>query len=179
VHGICGACVQEARLPFRTQAAPLSGALFAPSRQEQQKREPGESAPLNCIQPGRFQKKFPPAIDEATTIPYMPSAKQTITGRTGKQRIAKPAPTTTTSSKIERQRIHIDELETRPPKDYRSHQRLGHTLRIILFALLITVLFFISAACLSPDMNALIDTTLHIDIRAEIAYLWALITHWY
>ncbi|TMC14988.1 MAG: hypothetical protein E6J34_23030 [Chloroflexi bacterium] len=194
VHGICGACVQEARLPFRTQAAPLSGVLFAPSRQEQQRREQSESAPLILMQPGLFQKTFPPAIDEVATIPEIPSARQAFTGRTAKQRITKPEPPITASSyqhpsnmtaqktvstPTERQRIYIDELETRPPKDNRSRRQLGYALRITLFALLIIVLFFISAACISTDMNALIDATLHIDIRGEIAYLWALITHLY
>src|SRR5919205_867834 len=76
---ICGACVQEAQLTFRTQAAPLSGVLFALPRQEQQRREQSESAPLILMQPGRFQQMLPPAIDELATNPYLSSATQAFT----------------------------------------------------------------------------------------------------
>src|SRR5450755_497765 len=31
MHGVCGACVQEAHLPFRSSASPLKGILFPPS----------------------------------------------------------------------------------------------------------------------------------------------------
>src|SRR6266852_8062897 len=34
VHGVCGACVQEAKLPFRAEAAPLDGLAFPPRSQQ-------------------------------------------------------------------------------------------------------------------------------------------------
>lgn len=192
IHGICGACVEEARLPFRTQADPLTGVLFALPRQQQRSHEQSESAPLILIQPARFQQTRPLDIDQVATFPEIPSARQALNVRAAQQRATKPAspftastsqgPSNTTAQKavaapIERQRVYIDELETRPPKDSRSQQRFGYAIKAALFALFITMLFFISAAYISTDMNTLINTTLHIDIRGEIAYLWALITH--
>ena len=34
VHRVCGACVQDAHLPFRTEAPPLQGIKFPPIRRE-------------------------------------------------------------------------------------------------------------------------------------------------
>src|SRR5947209_4333605 len=56
VHGVCGACVQEARLPFRVEAAPLN-VVFPPSpvHQLHPAEEHTTSQLLVCVRPGRFQ----------------------------------------------------------------------------------------------------------------------------
>ena len=57
VHGVCGACVADAQLPFRTQVKPLSNAM-PPLPQQQQVVETRHAAPvLVCIQHGRFYVK--------------------------------------------------------------------------------------------------------------------------
>ncbi|HVB22031.1 MAG TPA: hypothetical protein VNG51_08805 [Ktedonobacteraceae bacterium] len=54
VHGICGACVMETKLPFRTQVKALNNAMPLLS-QEQQVIETMHAAPtLVCIQHGKF-----------------------------------------------------------------------------------------------------------------------------
>jgi hypothetical protein len=58
IHGVCGACVQDAHLPFRRASAPLKGALFVAAPQTQGQSEHKRS-PLVCVRHGRFQR---PAI---------------------------------------------------------------------------------------------------------------------
>ncbi len=54
VHGVCGVCVAEAELPFRTQVKPLSN-VMPPLLQQQQVAETMHAAPvLVCIQHGKF-----------------------------------------------------------------------------------------------------------------------------
>jgi hypothetical protein len=54
VHGVCGACVAETKLPFRTQVKPLNNAM-PPLPQQQPGVETMQAAPvLVCIQHGRF-----------------------------------------------------------------------------------------------------------------------------
>lgn len=54
VHGVCGACVEEAQLPFRSQAPMLNGVVFPPLRQPSIEREE-RSTFFACVRPGRFQ----------------------------------------------------------------------------------------------------------------------------
>jgi len=65
IHGVCGACVQEAHLPFRSSASPLTGILFPPSaspmshisHMRQSSMETTITPLLTCICPGRFQRR--------------------------------------------------------------------------------------------------------------------------
>lgn len=65
MHGVCGACVQEARLPFRSSASPLTGILFPPSvspmspisHMGQSSMDTTIAPLLMCIRPGRFQQR--------------------------------------------------------------------------------------------------------------------------
>ncbi|MHB8598783.1 MAG: hypothetical protein ACYDER_18445 [Ktedonobacteraceae bacterium] len=66
VHGVCGACVAEAQLPFRTQVKPLSNAM-PPLPQQQQVVETMHAKPvLVCIQHGRFYVK---SLQPSTATP--------------------------------------------------------------------------------------------------------------
>jgi hypothetical protein len=67
IHGVCGACCLEADLPFRAQAAPLRGVLFATTRQAQLRRKHATPIRLICIRSGRFQSAA--SIDTAETFP--------------------------------------------------------------------------------------------------------------
>jgi hypothetical protein len=61
VHGVCGACVKEAHLPFRTQVKPLSNIM--PSLPQQPQAVAVEAthtaSVLICIQHGRFHADSP------------------------------------------------------------------------------------------------------------------------
>ena len=78
VHGVCGACVEEAHLPFRTQVKPL-GQTFPRSGQEQQPTM-GENrhnaSVLVCIQHGRFYRE--PAQSQSATSAYPPRMSRPI-----------------------------------------------------------------------------------------------------
>ena len=54
IHGVCGACVKEARLPFRTQVEPLSNAMPPLSPQQQVGESIHAASVLVCIQHGQF-----------------------------------------------------------------------------------------------------------------------------
>lgn len=55
VHGICGSCVRETGLPFRSDAPPLSGTWLPPMRQGQPATNNGAAYPLVAIQPGHLE----------------------------------------------------------------------------------------------------------------------------
>ncbi len=65
IHGVCGACVQEAHLPFRSSASPLTGTLFPPSasymshisHMGQPSIDTTIAPLLICIRPGCFQPR--------------------------------------------------------------------------------------------------------------------------
>jgi hypothetical protein len=76
-------------------------------------------------------------------------------------------------------RDDISERETRPAlrRDTQIFKYLEYTLTIVSFTVLLIVLSLIGLAVFSVDANTLIATILHVDIRAEIAYLLQLIKH--
>jgi hypothetical protein len=60
VHGVCGACVKETHLPFRTQVKPLSNVMPALPQPQAAAVEDTHAAPvLICIQHGRFHADAP------------------------------------------------------------------------------------------------------------------------
>ncbi|GCF11344.1 hypothetical protein [Dictyobacter arantiisoli] len=268
VHGICGECCLEAKLPFRTQMAPLRGVLFATTRQAQLRRKHATPVRLLCIRPGRFQviasidtaetnpqqsvitqtihntarqapintipessieeKAAHPSrlqntrsIDEITTRPATapatvrpnssPQPAQSRPTRvlnideiaTRQPRMTGPTPP---SSPILAQPgltrvLNIDEIGTQPPPSSRnisgretdahprrlSHKkntsrrassplaRLEQILTVVLLIVLISILLLIILALISAQINSVLQQSVHINIRAELAYLWHLI----
>src|SRR5437588_10820092 len=69
VHGVCGACVQEAHLPFRVEARPLNGVIFPPVHAVHTTRENMASPPLLCKRPGRFRTAASHSPDPPKTPP--------------------------------------------------------------------------------------------------------------
>src|SRR5437764_13899567 len=69
VHGICGACVQEANLPFRTQVKPLDGVLLppvlpaSPTSQAEATQENPASSLFVCVKHGKFHPSESPSDD--------------------------------------------------------------------------------------------------------------------
>lgn len=84
IHGVCGACAQDAHLPFRRAAPPLKGALFttAPQTQGQSKYK---QAPLVCVRQGRFQRTTTSTRKSAT----MPVRKRRSVPLPGPQPVRK------------------------------------------------------------------------------------------
>ncbi len=83
VHGVCGACVAEAQLPFRMQVKPLSNAM-PPLPQQQQVVETIHAAPvLVCIQHGHFYVK---PLQPSTASPYHSMSRPVRVAAPGTQR---------------------------------------------------------------------------------------------
>jgi hypothetical protein len=201
IHGVCGACVQEAHLPFRRASAPLKGALFAAAPQTQgQSRH--KRAPLVCVRHGKFQRPTTSARKSAVApvrrrrsapLPGPQPARKVPQATTGRPtRELPPLPQDDLSEvdthPVQREDIaeldtnptryeDIIELDTRPTSRRSVWRRIERTLTVSLALLLSLLLVIILLALIFPAVNTLIASTLHIDIQAEITYLLQLITH--
>lgn len=165
VHGICAYCGSESQLPFRREVAPLSELLFTPSRHAQLERETAALlpvAPLVCITPGIFHRSI---IEQRATAP-IPAIVQSVVSRPGRRGTTQTIPA-----------VKIDEMRTQPGIRSRHVSHFQQIVLTLLGIVLILLILFVVAASISEDINLFIAGTLHVDIRAEIAYLWQLITH--
>jgi hypothetical protein len=201
IHGVCGACVQEAHLPFRRASAPLKGALFAaaPQIQGQSKHK---RVPLVCVHHGRFQRPTTSAKKSANApvrkrrsvpLPGPQPARKVPQSSTGRPTRELPPLSQDDIAEVDThpvqrediaevdthpvQREDIIELDTRPTVRRSTWRRIERTLTVCLALLLSLLLVIILLAMIFPAVNTLIASTLHIDIQAEIAYLLQLITH--
>ncbi|GHO83317.1 hypothetical protein [Dictyobacter formicarum] len=229
VHGVCGECCVEANLPFRAQAAPLQGVLFATTRQAQLRRKHATPVRLVCVKPGRFQGIA--SVDTAETLPLqraikaqlIPPTTHTTTNREKTQeeeeawqierlpmrapqaRFPTIPPSHHQAARLQKdatvrnykKKLAIDEIATRPPRhrttialgrpeeqsphkasDY-TDKKTGFSLEslitIVLFILLLAILVLIVTSLFSSTANTTIEHFLHVNIRAELAYLWQLI----
>ncbi|HEY7416098.1 MAG TPA: hypothetical protein VH593_12970 [Ktedonobacteraceae bacterium] len=170
VHGVCGACSQDANLPFRVAPTPLRGLLFPPAQQVQKIRDEHEAFPLICIHYGRFHDVRAEDEEEVAT---------------------NPEPLSRESS--QRERFDVEDIDTRPmPPDYvvemdtqppparprRSFgRRVEHILTLLVLAVVIAIVSMVLLALFVPGANGVVMNILHVDIRTEIAYLWQLIIH--
>lgn len=170
VHGVCGLCAQEAHLPFRAASPPLGKLLFAPARQAQLTRERPLPAAFVCVQPGCLQESAP--IDMITTMPVKTTAQRQAE-QEEKQRQGQPV----AQAPIVAPSPNVDQLPTRPQRGRRAVRNIERALTIVLLVMLLTIIALIIVTSVSADANTFIASTLHVDIRAEIAYLLQLISH--
>jgi hypothetical protein len=173
VHGVCGSCVQEANLPFRSEPALLNGLLFPPHPMSPV-RAFHASSPLACIREGRFQQPGSLSVDEISARPTqeMPiTTTETRSARLSRQRQSLRSP----QAESPTEDTDIAELTTRPGRRRRIARGIERALTIALLVILLIIITLIVAALLSAQANTLIAQTLHVDIRAEIAYLLRLI----
>lgn len=181
VHGVCGSCVQEARLPFRTAATPLDDLTFPPisqqtSHQSQQQQVASLFAP---IRNGRFSMKTPARPDIVTDPTVQPVVAQTTTPhnpvRESEQNntpvaVAAAIPTKTPipeALKDTRKQEKAPRVATKAKKA--SRLELVFTWIVLVIVLLLVVV--IALAEFIPAVNTLVAHVTHIDIHAEIAYL--------
>ena len=199
VHGVCGACVKEAHLPFRTQVKPLSNIM--PSLPQAVAEETADTASiLICIQHGQFHADSP-----QITLPTPPSHSvapiqmrrpmRVASPESGQRRTQQPTAMTRIAPEYPGHTAHTehrerpalreeDETENEPeqPEQLEQAEKLeqpvsrlwGVTeqwLTGILLSLLLTIVTFIVIAEASPTANAQIMHLFNIDIRSEIAYL--------
>ena len=182
MYGVCGACVQEAHLPFRSSASPLKGILFPPSdstlshisHMKQSSMNIPVAPLLVCIRPGRFQQRTgtyesAKAVEIAPATPskrYQPDyiKEQQVTA------VRKPQPSIV---------LRSDEIAApaQEPDDVLIHtgatifKTIERVLNVILLSVLLFVLLLIVLAELSAGANEQIMQLFQVDIRSEMAYL--------
>lgn len=115
-------------------------------------------------------------IDSLTNVPTRPvrepSDQRKISARpVGQERIHQPA---TRNRPPDTVQISTDELDTQPDRRRRwrgTAQWFESMLTLVLGTMLLVVAFLIALTSVSTHANALVSTLLHVDIRAEVAYL--------
>ena len=185
VHGVCGACVMESHLPFRTQVKPLNNVM--PSLPQQQVAEGMHTTSvLVCIQHGRFHaesSQLPSPACPPSPIQMRRSVRM-ASPEIG-QRSPQQATTMALISPVYPASHEEDEAESKPEQLEQSKQPIGwiaetlsaieRWLTGILLVLLLTIATLMVIAEASPSANAQIMHLFNIDIRSEIAYLVSLI----
>ncbi len=186
LHRLCGACVREADLPFRTAAPSLRGAsLSSAALQDIPSPANPSSSALLCVRAGHFQR-----APDATAAPAEPSTSPASASRLlmlsdsqGAQQL---------DGRAQKVMYYIPLLPQDDQKQAGEPERemLSPLVRIanaaeqlataIAFCLLLVISVLIVLAALSPAANLQIMRLLHIDIRSEIAYLTNLVQqlHW-
>jgi hypothetical protein len=177
VHGVCASCVQEMRLPFREELSPLRGAFFPPMRHAQEARVTVATAPLISIEPGQFQSADHNAIEKATTGPMkvITAASDSAPQKQNSSLQSNSALHSSVSSP--QPDVDIDQVKTIPERSRSRSKRIERVITLLLLVVLLVVVALITTASLSTSANMFIATMLHIDIRAELAYLWQIINH--
>ena len=185
VHGVCGACALEAQLAFRSSAPPLDGVIFPPIQHLPLARVRAGTPPLVCVQPGSFQRA--PLPIEAQSTLYLQTVPDQSLDDAGKRDLS---PQTSVSSPKPQPQATDDiaDVATRPEKRDGDHEatshkvarrrgRLEHPATQILLVIVLLAFFLMGIALLFPSVNDALTQVLHVDIRAGIAYLLALIQH--
>jgi len=193
VHGVCGACVQEARLPFRVDVAPLNGVIFPPSPVHQ--LHPAEehitSQLLVCVRPGRFQAGPSLSTDSLKTLSAAPPKDQLAKEKTKGQSASPPqvsgiapAPQVQNGDGPKKSRpasqVQDDDELEEPGAVLRFLKIVERVVTVILLIILLAIVVMVILAEVSATANTQIIGLFHIDIRYEIAYLVSLIRqlHW-
>lgn len=174
VHGVCGACSLETGLPFRSNSLPLNGALpqFLSHQTFSVRTEPA-AVPLFCVQPGRFHEPDPPSV--ANRAPTL--RKSDIAAMIDEVPTQVPVARKLAKVAYQTSPFDIDVVETRPEVPKRMIIWGEQVLTLFAFIIILTITLLILLAVLSDKANAMIASMLHVDIRAEIEYLWRLIGH--
>ncbi len=192
VHGVCGACVQDARLPFRSAATPLNDLTFPPTLQHsshQSHQQPVASL-FAPIRNGRFSIKTAalPEPDIVTDPAVQHVVAQYSTpatpGRESEQyntpaAIAAAIPIKTSlpeTSKVTRK------LEKKPriaATEAKKTSRLELVFTWIVLVIVLVLIVVIALAEFIPAVNTLVAHGTHIDIHAEIAYLVSIVQHFF
>ncbi len=175
VHGICGACVQEVGLVFRTEPAPLQGLLFPPVN-EQYIQAKDALSPFTCVHPGRFQAAKPPVASVPQTPVVMPEKKEQATSAELVTPSTNPDSLPTgavplEASSSEKQANDEGSGLVKRGAGKRILKVVERTLTVIVLLILLAIAALIALAEVSPTANAEIARFLHVDIRGEIGYL--------
>jgi len=182
LHGVCGACVQEAKLPFRAEAAPLDGLAFPPRSQQPPTQQQQAASLFVPVRRGRFHPETQASTDAQTRseIDTDPAAQpvivQTVTTDTLTPESNSPAALATPAkTPLPEPEVLKDgrkkEKTPRAAKAGKRTSRLELVFTWIALLILLLLVVVIALAEYIPAVNTLIARVVHIDIHAEIAYL--------
>jgi hypothetical protein len=227
VHRVCGTCVEEAGLTFRTEAAPLAGLLFPPELRTSCTSTHSSATPFVCIQPGHFEierqqsadtdtpeavaaleinegldtqtnqsehrrprttNKIPIAIMDTTiqsqhgseTKTHIHGQAQTQLG-TRLQTSARIAVLSNIEAQEQAEETYEDIDDELPEGSFACILKVvERVVTVVLLIVSVVVIAAIVLAEVSLPANGWIERLLHVDIRAEIAYLMILVRqiHW-
>jgi hypothetical protein len=197
IHRVCGACVLQAGLAFRSEVAPLAGLLFPPARQTFSSGKQLSATPFVCIQPGRFEvdRSSSSGTDTPAAIPSLNGKENSVADYlpSGETRSAQaPQPLVIHHSRPYEvsqgglRRFNAQHAYEDVDKDFsvgffaRMLRIVERIVTIVLFLVLLAVVVATVLAEGSGTVNAWFERFVHVDIRAEVAYVMALIRqiHW-
>ena len=174
VHGVCGACVQEAHLPFRVDTTPLSGVIFPPAREVHTTQENSASSLLVCVRPGRFQADITHSTDSLKRLPIVAAPMQyQLQEETEKRgRTTGRIPGIAPPWQVQDDDVHEPQ---KPRIGVRFIKLVERIVTVILFFVLLAIAVMVVLAEVSGTGNTVIVRLVHVDIRYEIAYLLSLV----
>jgi len=189
VHRVCAQCAAEAGLTFRAEPLPLAGMIFPSISSARQARDES-TAPFVCVRLGRYQSAEMVASDPETghaqqrvavalsqgTISELSPAEIERAVQLSQPALPAVAAPTKKAAQVTEQAEH--EPVDRPRGS--AFKIVERALTIILLAVLLVVIILVVLAEVSVRANSEIARLLHVDIRAEVAYLIALVKqiHW-
>src|SRR5579863_1284097 len=171
VHGVCGACVQEAHLTFRTAVPALDGLLFPPKPKRSPLQKQQTKDLFVVIRPGRFYSETQ-ATQNIDSIPHVQpiiieqtgtsSGEAATVGEESSLPAASPA-----KSLLPDFLEDEPEQESAPPAGKKGEKasRLERTLTWIVLIVLLVIVALMALAEYSPAVNTLIARLAHIDIH--------------
>ncbi len=175
VHGVCGACVEEAHLPFRTEVDPLAGLAFPPPQRTETSQQAEVPSMLVCVKPGRFQAE-PKQLNFVSTDPINAMTVEPTNTQLKVTSAKLKIPPTPEQSTFILSSTSLEDDDEEPGKPHRGVIRfIERQLTILVMLTLIIIIGLIVLAEFSQAANSQIAHLLHIDIRREIAYLLSLI----
>ena len=181
VHGVCGSCVQDARLPFRAAASPLDDLTFSPTPQHASHQPQQTTSLFAPIRSGRFSIKSAARTkpDIVTDPAVEPVVTRAITpANTGRENEQKNTPAAVTAAILTKtpvpetaKKTRKQEKKTRATAEAKKTSRLELVFTWIVLVIVLLLVIVIALAEFIPAANTLIARGTHIDIHAEIAYL--------
>jgi hypothetical protein len=180
VHGVCGSCVLEAKLPFRVETAPLDGLVFPPPlRQPPTSQQQQVASLFVLVRNGRFsiekQARTNLATPDIDTDPAVkPLSLQTVApdnlvtdDQQSDVAVFVAAPPKTPLPEVSKD----TRKQEKKPRVTKKASRLELIFTWIVLVIVLVLVVVIALAEYIPAVNALILRVTHIDIHAEIAYV--------
>ncbi|QBD78633.1 hypothetical protein EPA93_22625 [Ktedonosporobacter rubrisoli] len=174
-YKVCRHCVQETGLPMQPKVELLAGGASIWPSQEQNLFQ---ATPLICIHPGHFHKMADPR-ERLASVPTRPAVVEAGRKQSGKTPSVPATPMPAFHEPAHQGELDVAEIETRPEWALGPLKLLEYVLTFSLTILLAIVIILVIGASISANVNTFIANILHVDIRAEIAYLWQLIEHFF